>query len=870
MATKQKKQKKPMAKTIIKAAVIIGVLIIPLLYSYFYLSAFWDPYSRLQDVSVAVVNLDKGAKINGKDRNVGKEICDNLEADGSLDFHFVSASDAEDGLMNDKYYAEILIPADLTSSISTASKNTKKQHAQIKYIANQKRNYLASQILESGMMPTIKETVNGAVNKEITATLTDKLYEVPDALEILKDGLQQLSDGAGSLKDGTQQLSTGTISLTVGTEKLAKGSKDLVSGLTVFKAGTAKLADGASQVDTGVSTLQSGAATLKAGTKQLNDNVPALKSGVKKLDDGANALADGASSLKDGSATLSSSLTDYTDGVASAADGSGNVVAGISQVQSGITALKAGVTKLETETSAGATDLAKGEKKLADGVDLLSTKLTAYTTGVDTLITNFETSVTLLSNAYPYISNDTVKKQVGLYLQNCNTEASKKQLEQIKQGKSLINAGIKNLQDGVEELQTDSATSMEKLLDGIGQVEAGVDTLNAGATKLSAGATTLQKGLTTLKSNNEALTNGASAIAIGAASLSTGADQLADGTGTLLTSSGTLANGVTKLDNGAGDLLAGVKALKAATAQLADGADQINTKTTTIQNGASQLQSGINQLNSGASQLESGAAKLDSGAAALKAGTDTAKDSVEEKTNSTNDQLKALDGLSDYSEEPVSTDTEHVQPVANYGSAFAPYFMSLSLWVGGLMIFFGIYLDYQKKIRILSKDSDHVVLRAFVFMLLGLFQAVLLAFVIRHALGIEVAHLGMLYLSCCLVSLTFISIIQFSLVHLGDAGKFVALFLLILQLTSCAGTFPIETCPTVFQKLYPFMPMTYSVRLFKEALAGNWDSSVTKDALILVVIMVVFTLATTMLSAYRDRHKIKEIVANGPESILNK
>ena len=236
----------------------------------------------------------------------------------------------------------------------------------------------------------------------------------------------------------------------------------------------------------------------------------------------------------------------------------------------------------------------------------------------------------------------------------------------------------------------------------------------------------------------------------------------------------------------------------------------------------------------------------------------------------TNDQLKALDGLADYSEEPVSTDTQHVQPVDNYGSAFAPYFMSLSMWVGGLMIFFGIYLDYQKKIRILSKDSDHVVLRAFVFMLLGLLQAVLLAFVIHHALGIKVANLGMLYLSCCLVSLTFISIIQFCLVHLGDAGKFVALLLLILQLTSCAGTFPIETCPTFFQKLYPFMPMTYSVRLFKEALAGTWNGSVTKDVLILVAIMVVFTLATTLLSAYRDRHKIKEMMANGPEAVLKK
>ena len=87
---------------------------------------------------------------------------------------------------------------------------------------------------------------------------------------------------------------------------------------------------------------------------------------------------------------------------------------------------------------------------------------------------------------------------------------------------------------------------------------------------------------------------------------------------------------------------------------------------------------------------------------------------MEENLTTTNNQLKALDGLADYSEEPVSTDTQHVQPVDNYGSAFAPYFMSLSMWVGGLMIFFGIYLDYQKKIRILSKDSDHVVLRAFV------------------------------------------------------------------------------------------------------------------------------------------------------------
>ena len=82
-----------------KAAIIIGVLVIPLLYSYFYLGAFWDPYARLDDVPVAVVNLDSGAVINGEERNLGQEICDNLEKDGTLKFVFTDNADAEQGVL---------------------------------------------------------------------------------------------------------------------------------------------------------------------------------------------------------------------------------------------------------------------------------------------------------------------------------------------------------------------------------------------------------------------------------------------------------------------------------------------------------------------------------------------------------------------------------------------------------------------------------------------------------------------------------------------------------------------------------------------------------------------------------------------------
>lgn len=850
---------KSKSKIIIKIAVIVGVLIIPLLYSYFYLGAFWDPYARMQDVPVAVVNLDKGAEINGEKRNIGQEICDNLQADGSLKFVFTDEATAKKGVEGSDYYAEIRIPEDLTASIATASENTQKQHGTIQYYANQKRNYLAAQILETAMT-TIKETVNGNINEEITATLTDKLYDVPDALEILQDGMTQLFDGSNSLKDGTQQLSEATITLSAGTDKLADGSEDLISGLAVFKNGTATLNDGAGQINDGAVKLKTGAQTLKNGTGALKDNIPALKKGVTDLNNGAAQLNTGADSLKDGTAEFDVSLGQYTQGVSSAADGTDALTGGIEQLSGGVDRLSQGVDTMLAQVESGSTDLGDGMDQLLSGAASLNTNLKTYTAGVSALISSYETAIDLLTNSYPYISDTNTQQAVMQYLSVLNTDENKQQLRQLKNSGALLTSGSAQIEAGIKTLQEESSGSMRALSEGLTQIQTGLQTVSTGVKQLDGGAQTLQTGLKTLQSKNTALTGASAAIASGASDLSDGAAQLNTGTSALLTASGTLTDGVTKLDTGAGDLLSGVTYLHTATAALAEGANEIDTKTVTIQNGAGALKSGIQQLDSGAAQLQTGASDLDDGANALSDGIKTAKTGVDDNLKSTGQQLGALDGLSEYTGSPVNTDTQYFEPVANYGSAFAPYFMSLSMWVGGLMIFFGIYLDYERKIKILSKSSDHVVVRAFVFMLLGLLQAVLLAFVIQHVLGIAVNHTAMLYFSCCLVSLSFISIIQFCLVHLGDAGKFVALLLLILQLTSCAGTFPVETTPAFFQKLYSFMPMTYSVQLFKEALSGTWNTIATRAVLVLAGIMIVFTLLTTLLSAYKNRQKIKKTI----------
>lgn len=232
--------------------------------------------------------------------------------------------------------------------------------------------------------------------------------------------------------------------------------------------------------------------------------------------------------------------------------------------------------------------------------------------------------------------------------------------------------------------------------------------------------------------------------------------------------------------------------------------------------------------------LKNGTSSLDSGAEELKDGVKTAKDGVDDSVADTNEQLKALDGLADYvGDEPVTTETEYVQPVENYGSAFAPYFMCLSLWVGGLMIFFGIYLDYKRKIPSLSKDSKYPVRRGLAFIGISAAQGIALALIIKFALGIVVNNFALLIASCVLVSLTFMAIIQFFLMFTGNIGKFVALFLLILQLTSCAGTFPLETQSNFFIVINKFLPMTYSTQLFKEAISGTAGSWAGKTHLFL-------------------------------------
>lgn len=94
---------------------LVAVLLVPLLYSYLYLWAFWDPYGRLSDLPVAVVNEDRGASYMGETVNVGAELVDTLRENPEMKWVFLSRSEADQALKDGRVYLALIIPPDFSA-----------------------------------------------------------------------------------------------------------------------------------------------------------------------------------------------------------------------------------------------------------------------------------------------------------------------------------------------------------------------------------------------------------------------------------------------------------------------------------------------------------------------------------------------------------------------------------------------------------------------------------------------------------------------------------------------------------------------------------------------------------------------------------
>jgi putative membrane protein len=823
---------------------VIAIIIVPLLYSLLYLDAFWDPYARIKDMPVAVVNQDKGSTKDGEKVNYGQELAENLKEKQTVGWRFVTKEQAEEGVREKDYYAMFIIPENFSENALSATKG-KPEQATILYSANEKRNFLAAQI-NGKVLDQLKAELTKSMSKGYVEAVFDSLYEIKDGMKKASDGSKELSDGLATAKDGTMQLKDGVGELKSnvpemidGVGKLLVGSNTLTSKLGELKAEVPAMVNGVSQ-------LNGGAEQLKNGLWELNNQVPTMANGVQKLNeayrtqilpstgqlkDGASQLALGLGAAKDGATQLSDAATKLNDGGALLTDGSGKLDAGYSQMKTGITAIKDGSFKV-----AG---------------------------GVDALLDNSKKSQTALQQA--------VDAQLGAYLK-AHPEA-------------MQDINMKGFLATIDSLNKASAD--EKNL-------AMISELQTGAHKVSEGAKALEQGSIAFVDGSQKFAQSTATFAKGADEFSKGAKSFAEKTGTAVGAAaqisggldklytamnGEFGNGLLELNNKVPALTEGVAKLANGSVSLSGGLGQFNEKMPALADGTSKLSAGSAQLTEGISTLSGKLPDLKEGVNKLYDGSNKLDDGMTKLADGSKElNEKLAEGYSDLSSnlkndsktmaatfsEPVVIDQEAINPVKTYGEGFTPYFIPLSLWVGALMMFFVITDKVDEDIN--ARPGAIVAGKFLSYGAIGFMQAVLASGVVM-LLGLKPDNIVLYFLFNIFLSNVFIAIIQCLVFLLGQVGRLLAIVLLILQLTSCAGTFPIEIVPKFFKVLNPVMPFTYAVSGLREVISGLDYGVFAKDVTVLGATLVVFLFTSILMKGHAD--KVQKLVQDRKEEAAN-
>jgi len=488
-------------------------------------------------------------------------------------------------------------------------------------------------------------------------------------------------------------------------------------------------------------------------------------------------------------------------------------------------------------------------------------------------------------------------------------------ITEVQNGNQKLGEGLQTLQDGTSELHKQYQTfdkGIQTANNGSKELSQGAKTLENGLASIQAGSNQLAQGaqsLTTLETAVGKLHTGSTALAQGIQTYTQGVDTLNANVANLLTgilqyaqtnpeiladpnfqvlygtakaiqdsgkieeiqtAGGTLSQSATAINQGIQTLAEktedlntmkqGIQTLNQAietvtqgSSSLVEGSQNLQEGLTTLEKGSAQVQKGINSLNTGATQLVTGNAEM-------KEGLTTFKQEVQTGIEETKAELPKLENLNEHAKEPVILQENDYGKIDNYGVSFAPYFMSISLWVGALMSFVVFYYDYEKRFKILGKGATHKNLRNVCYLLIGIAQAIVLGAILKAVLGLQIANLWSYYGTCILVSLVFTSMMQLMITHLGDVGKFLAVLLLVLQLSACGGTFPIETEPTFFQAIYPYMPMTYTLNLFKEVIIMKEPGLIANNVIALFGIFACFLIATILLQILKKGRQTIEKV----------
>ena len=188
-----------------------------------------------------------------------------------------------------------------------------------------------------------------------------------------------------------------------------------------------------------------------------------------------------------------------------------------------------------------------------------------------------------------------------------------------------------------------------------------------------------------------------------------------------------------------------------------------------------------------------------------------------------------------YFSQMVQTTVTPIYPIENYGSAMAPFYTVLAIWVGGVILVAIIKPHARLDGLIAPKPYELYFGRYIMFFLLSQIQAAVIITGDLFLLKIQCLHPGLLYLTGALTALTFSLLIYSLALSFGDVGKAIVVVVMVLQIAGSSGTFPIELLPEVYQKIYRFFPFPYAIDAMRECICGLYGEYYVTQLLFLLL-----------------------------------
>ncbi|TQK43941.1 putative membrane protein [Streptomyces sp. SLBN-118] len=317
--------------------------------------------------------------------------------------------------------------------------------------------------------------------------------------------------------------------------------------------------------------------------------------------------------------------------------------------------------------------------------------------------------------------------------------------------------------------------------------------------------------------------------------------QLAD----LQKKAGELAKRSPRLDEDLKSAVGKINDLNSGAKKVAQGAGKLHTGLSSAKSGSTDLDTGVGKLKTGAGKLDGGMFKLADGSSELAGGLNDGVGKIPDYGKSDRDRRTEV--MAD----PVKLASQSLHKAPNYGTGFAPYFIPLSLWVGA-MVAYMIIQPLNRRALAAGASAWRIALAGWLpVAAIGVVQVAALMSVLHWAVGLKMAYAAGTIGFLALVTCSFAAIIQWLNARFGAAGRILVLAVLMLQLTSAGGTYPVQTSPGFFNAIHPFLPMSYVVDALRRLITGGGLGPVWQACAVLIA----FTAGALALTAVSARRK---------------